>query len=517
MTATTPPPMSSPDFRLLRLSLGLSKTDVAELAGVQHRTAQRWETGLTPPPDVVDRLQARQDAALERIDRLLSSPCGHRLPGPLPTYRPTEEHQCRQDTGMSIPEYDTLLTHLAMTAKLQRISVTTEQSTPPATANTAPRQLKADYDRLGCVLALYGLAIYTAGARIVEDGQGLSVTADWGTVATRIQDHARAVHNAEWARPSPETGRELLGPTSTHHFTADHEWDRWLAHRSRLLAHADPISRTWLQALFHTPADRTSARAGWSALDMIPGNRGNNPVRRLHRLATALADRPHSDIVSGLIGTVTREASRWQVTGGTWDRPGQDTSAIDDIWGWLSLLGMTFLPATATGTSSVIGGTFDGWILLPLRSGPVSRIAMEDTAEVIHAVNGITTALRGGSTARVLIDPYLRGLPPVQVWRISVRSSGHSVTRRAETSDLQSLRSALLTNPPATKQAGTPPERTRQAPHATRRRAKVDRSAAPAKIRAWGLANGYTINARGPLPTKLREDFHRAHSGNGDV
>lgn len=523
MSTTT---VTCTEFHFLRLSTGLAVQDVATLAGVNLRTAQRWETTLTPPADIVDLLQDRYDRALDRIDLTLSAARAGRLPGPLPHYRPGEDAQCRADTGMTVSEHSAMLTHLRMAGELQHISTHVELHSPTDGAVTTARALNLDTERVGGVLALYGLTIYTAGARLLEKDRQLSVTADWTTVATRIRDHAAAVVGAEWTLPDPTTGRQLLSPTVTRGFTHPEHWDRWLTRRSRLASTADPVSASWLDALFCPPEDQAVARAGWNALDMLPESRGNNQIRRLHRLAVALADRPVDDIVAGLTGTVTREATRWQVTGGTWDRPGQDTSGIDDVWGWLSLLGMTYLPATPTGTAGVLGNTFDGWIVLPLRTGPLTRLALQDTTEVIRGVNDISSALHQGTVGQFLIPPLIRELPPVQVWKIVTQSTGNTVTRRAERRTIDDLTKALMASPPiiGTGQSSSanrlPPRRPARAGHRSSdsrtratKRARASETATPAKIRAWGIAHGYAVGSRGALPGELREAFYRARNG----
>lgn len=65
--------MDSAKFKTIRESLGLDVDWLAEKAGVNRRTWQRWETERQPPKDVVAILQDYQRLMIERISDVLMS------------------------------------------------------------------------------------------------------------------------------------------------------------------------------------------------------------------------------------------------------------------------------------------------------------------------------------------------------------------------------------------------------------------------------------------------------------
>ena len=277
--------------------------------------------------------------------------------------------------------------------------------------------MKLDTTRLGAVLAIYGAGLYDPDATLTAGGE---VNIDCDLVADRIIEHSALVLDSTWSEKIGS--REVLSPTSTKRLETPKEWGSWTARRRELLRDADPLSRKWLTAIFHIPADPDAARGGWNFTEMVPGNAGLNVIRRVRQLAEHITHRSIGSIINGLSGKDTIELGNVQVVGGTWDNQGQKSSGIDAVWAWLSLMGMTAVPATAEGTVCCVGSPFEGFIVLPIEEGKISTIVDDMIPQVDEAL---------GTIGELAVFRHVPEMPAVQCWRIEMTVKGSNVTRRA--------------------------------------------------------------------------------------
>lgn len=272
-------------------------------------------------------------------------------------------------------------------------------------------------DAPGPILAAFGTHAYDPDATIDETGE---LHLDRTLTAQNIHDHATLVVDADWAQKTSR--REHLSPTTTGKLDTDEDWGQWITQRNHLLHTADPISRRWLTSIFHIPANPTAPRAGWNHTEMIPANAGLNIIRRARQLADHLANRSIDSIADGLSGDMNIPLGNAQPTGGTWERRGQKDNPIDAVWAWLSLMGMTAIPATSTGTVCCVGSPFDGFIVLPLTEGRVSTIIEELVPQVDDALHAI---------GELAVFQHIPDMPMVRCWKVQATATGSTVTRRA--------------------------------------------------------------------------------------